>query len=208
MKTTFIGLCLLSFALSGANAQSTTNTNKMSPNKVPPTTTAPKQTTPTKTTTNTTTSKPTTTQTAPEKTEVNAPAVVKTKFSAAYPAVKEAKWSTNKAGNYIATFKENGKAMRVVYKADGSLIRTWKQIDESALPQTAKDYLSKNYAGQKITEAGTLQGANNGPITYEVKIGDKKLKFDSKGNWEGGEKPNTKPTSKPEVKPAPKTISK
>ena len=216
MKKTFIGLCLLSFALTEANAQTNATTpNKQAPVKVTQTTTATKQTTPTQTPTTTTTTKQTaptkTTTPTTTKTETNAPDVVKAKFASQYPGVKGAKWTMNKEGNYVAEFKANEKGLRVVYKADGSLVRTWKEVDESTLPQAAKDYISKNFAGQKITEVATMQGVNSGSVTYDVKVGDKKLKFDAKGNLATDEKPKTtepKTAPKTDGKTAPKTTAK
>lgn len=55
------------------------------------------------------------------------------------------------------------------------------EIKVDALPANAKEYVSKNYAGQKIKEATKITD-NKGVVTYEAEIKGKDLILDSNGN--------------------------
>lgn len=121
------------------------------------------------------------------------PAIVKEAFKNQYPEIKKAEWEKEK-DNYEAEFEtkrvfvENGKAKKenietsVVYNANGKMIETETEIPVSQLPKSVNEYISKNFAGKKITEAAKITDAT-GVITYEAEIGKKDLLFDVTGNY-------------------------
>src|SRR5581483_7444705 len=90
------------------------------------------------------------------------------------------KWVASGRTDFAATYKENGLARRVVYSADGNLVRTRIDQDVTKLPAGINDYVSKNAAGQKVSRAELV--TEKGKSWYEVKVGDKMMKFDSNGN--------------------------
>jgi uncharacterized lipoprotein NlpE involved in copper resistance len=72
------------------------------------------------------------------------------------------------------------------FNADGKLKETEQEIKTSELPKTAGDYVAKNYAGHKISEAAKITSAD-GKITYEAEVKKGKeemdLIFDESGTF-------------------------
>jgi len=109
------------------------------------------------------------------------PSAVKTKFASLYPTVKKAKWDKEEA-NYEASFELNEVETSVLFDANGNVLETETEIAVSALPNGVADYISKNYAGQKIKETAKIVDAN-GVITYEAEVKAGDLIFDATGNF-------------------------
>ena len=109
------------------------------------------------------------------------PIAVKTKFASEYPTVKKAKWD-NEDGKFEAHFEVNGVETSATYDASGNKLETETEIEASALPKGASDYVTKNYANQKIKEASKIIDSKNVTI-YEVEIKEGDLLFDSNGNF-------------------------
>lgn len=109
------------------------------------------------------------------------PAVVKAKFIALYPAVKEVKWEMEKS-DYEAGFKDGSKQMSVVIDAQGKLKETETSIQVNELPKSASDYLASKYPGAKIAEAAKIVDAK-GTVTFEAEVNKKDVLFDEKGNF-------------------------
>jgi hypothetical protein len=114
------------------------------------------------------------------------PDAVKNKFAADYPTIKDAKWQMSGKTDFAASYKEGGKKRRIVYTPDGTMRSSKIEIDPSALPPSVNDYVTKNLAGQKITNVNQI--TEKGKTWYSVKVGDKasggsSLKFDSNGNF-------------------------
>jgi hypothetical protein len=64
----------------------------------------------------------------------------------------------------------------------GNILETEVEIKIDELPAKAKEYVSKNYAGQKIKETAKITDSK-GVVTYEAEIKGKDLIFDSNGNF-------------------------
>ena len=109
------------------------------------------------------------------------PTVVKNTLQKSYPSAKEIKWEKEKA-NYEAGFENNETEYSVLIDVSGNILETEIEIKVDALPANAKEYVSKNYAGQKIKEATKITD-NKGVVTYEAEIKGKDLIFDSNGNF-------------------------
>jgi hypothetical protein len=106
-------------------------------------------------------------------------ATVKSAFQKQYPDAKEVKWEKEN-GNYEVEFELKETEHSVLFDASGNIIETEIEISIDALPANAKDYVSKNYSGQKIKEAAKITDAK-GTVTYEAEIKGKDLIFDSNG---------------------------
>ena len=109
----------------------------------------------------------------------NVPVAVKTSFLKQYPDAKEVKWEKEN-GNYEAEFEVGETDYSVLIDASGNIIETEIEISVDALPANAKEYVSKNHAGQKIKEAAKITDAK-GTVTYEAEIKGTDLIFDSNG---------------------------
>lgn len=109
----------------------------------------------------------------------NVPAAVKSSFQKQYPDAKEVKWEKEN-GNYEAEFEQTETDYSVLLDASGNILETEIEISSDALPAKAKEYISKNYAGQKIKEAAKIIDAK-GTVTYEAEIKGTDLLFDSNG---------------------------
>ncbi len=113
--------------------------------------------------------------------ESEVPSAVKTKFTAMYPNVSSAKWEMEN-GNYEAEFKENNTETSVIFESNGTYVQTEVEIPVSSLPVGVNDYVTKNLAAKKITEAAKITSAS-GTISYEAEIGNKDYLFDSNGSF-------------------------
>lgn len=90
-------------------------------------------------------------------------------------------WEKENDGGYEAEFDLNGVETSATFSADGLLIETEQEIEESALPSTISDYLNINYAGKSIDEVAKIT-TGEGIVKYEVEIEKTDLIFDDKGN--------------------------
>jgi hypothetical protein len=111
----------------------------------------------------------------------DAPAAVKASFTKLYPGVTKVKWGKEDA-NYEAGFEMNKTEMSCLFDANGNLLETENEIAVTALPKSVSDYVSKNYAGQKIKEASKIVDAKK-VTTYEAEVKEGDLIFDEKGNF-------------------------
>jgi hypothetical protein len=111
----------------------------------------------------------------------DAPAAVKASFAKLYPNVTKVKWGKEDA-NYEAEFEVNKVEMSCLFDATGNLLETESEIEISALPKGVADYVTKNYAGQKIKEASKIVDAKN-VTTYEAEVKEGDLIFDATGNF-------------------------
>jgi len=107
------------------------------------------------------------------------PATVKSTFQKQYPDIKKVKWEKEQ-NNYEASFETNEINHSVLIDASGKIVETEVEINLEALPTSVKDYVAKNYAGNKIKEAAKITDAN-GAVTYEAEVKGKDLLFDSNG---------------------------
>ena len=109
------------------------------------------------------------------------PVIIKSAFQKQYPDAKEVKWEKEN-GNYEAEFELKETEHSALFDASGNIIESEVEISSDALPANVKEYVSKNYSGQKIKEAAKITDAK-GTVTYEAEIKGKDLIFDSNGNF-------------------------
>src|ERR1017187_361297 len=114
------------------------------------------------------------------------PAVVTSKFSTLYPNSKAEQWKDVK-GNYETKFIQDKTKMCVVIDPSGNVVKTSTTINASELPSSVSNYVAKNYANEKITEACKTTEAD-GKIKYEAVVKDNRLCFDTDGNFVKSEK--------------------
>tara|TARA_R110000868_G_scaffold332387_1_gene593427 strand:+ start:16119 stop:16565 length:447 start_codon:yes stop_codon:yes gene_type:complete len=96
------------------------------------------------------------------------PSDVKTAFAKEFPNNK-AKWGMEDGG-YEAEFKIKGSDASAVYDKKGHRKALEVAIKTAELPINILEYLKKNYATNKITEAAKITDDKN-VVTYEAEIG-------------------------------------
>ncbi|MEO6819753.1 MAG: PepSY-like domain-containing protein [Ginsengibacter sp.] len=111
---------------------------------------------------------------------VKAPAPVMSSFSKDFPGATT-KWEKEGA-NYEANFKQSGKSMSALYDAKGNRQETEQSIKVAELPQSVKDYIAKNYKGEKIKEAAIITKAN-GEVNYEAEVKGMDVLFSKDGKF-------------------------
>lgn len=121
-------------------------------------------------------------QTEPEKVmDKDVPAAVSGTFSKTHPNAKMVSWK-KKDGKYAAEYDENSTKTWSIYDASGKLVETKVKIKESEAPKAVADYVNKNHKDVMEKEYFKMTDAK-GVVTYGVKVKDKKLIFDSMGNY-------------------------
>ena len=113
--------------------------------------------------------------------EADVPAPVKAKMESLYPAVKSEKWEKEGA-NYEAEFDLNKSETSVLFDANGNVVETETAASMAEIPQTAKDYMTKNVPGAKVKETSKIVDAS-GKITWEIEANKKDYIFDASGNF-------------------------
>jgi hypothetical protein len=108
------------------------------------------------------------------------PSPVKAKLTSLYPTIKNAKWEKEGA-NYEAEFDMNGE-MSVSFDASGNLVETETEAKLTDIPQTAKEYMTKNVPGAKIKETSKIVDAA-GKTTWEIEANKKDYIFEESGNF-------------------------
>ena len=106
------------------------------------------------------------------------PAAAKTAFAKANPNTT-AEWEKEN-DSYEVNFKNNGKKMSYVINKSGSILETESEIDVNELPETVKAYVKQHNKGAIAKAAEKIVKAN-GETSYEVKVKNKELMFDSNG---------------------------
>lgn len=112
--------------------------------------------------------------------ESQVPAPARNTFKKNYAGTKGS-WDKEGA-NYEVNFKQDGKSMSALIDANGTIIETETDIDIDDLPQAAKTYMQKHYAGVKIKEAARIV-KTGGEINYEAEVNKKDVVFDANGNF-------------------------
>ena len=111
------------------------------------------------------------------------PQAVREAFQKAYPGAKGAKYSKESEDGktlYEVEFKEKGKEIEAVYKADGSLYETEEEIDIRDLPEQIVQAIKKAHPEAVLKEAEKITGSDGKPRGYEVevKVGKKELELE------------------------------
>jgi len=114
------------------------------------------------------------------------PTVVTSEFASLYPGTTTTEWKKEK-GNYETKFTQNNTKTCIVIDPKGNLVKTTTHIAVTELPRTANDYVAKNYAGKKITEACKTIEAD-GVVKYEAEVNETRLCFDANGTFVKAEK--------------------
>ena len=121
-------------------------------------------------------------QTAPEKiTDKDVPVAVSGSFTKTHSNAKMVSWK-KKDGKYVAEYDENSTKTWSIYDATGKLVETKVKVKESEVPKSVVDYASKNHKDILGKEYFKMTDAK-GVVTYCYKANDKKMIFDSKGNY-------------------------
>lgn len=117
--------------------------------------------------------------------EAEVPKAVTESFSKNFPGSKAKEWEKEK-DTYEAEFNLNKVETSASFKADGTLFETETEIAASALPKAVTDYVTKNYAGHKLSEASKIVD-DKGTVTYEAEVKKGKeemdLLFDANGTF-------------------------
>jgi len=112
--------------------------------------------------------------------EKDVPKSVQNAFVQKYPSAKKVSWEKEK-GNFEANWGgKSGEDSSAQFTPSGNFVEIVVAIPISQLPANIPPYVSKNYHGAKINEAGKLTDAM-GRHMYEVEIKGKDLIFDEKG---------------------------
>lgn len=108
------------------------------------------------------------------------PVPVKTSFERHFPGAS-VKWE-KEGRNYEAGFKQNGKIMSALFKADGTMTESEMDIKVPDLPATILTYVQEHYNGKTIKEAAKITKAG-GAVNYEAEVNGKDVIFDANGRF-------------------------
>lgn len=109
------------------------------------------------------------------------PANISKAFVKSHPKVTTVEWA--KAGdNFKANYVADSTDRSVTYSAKGKIIETEKQISVASLPTLAIKYVNENFKDAYVKRSTQITKAN-GKVTYDVKIKDVVLTFDSNGKY-------------------------
>ena len=118
--------------------------------------------------------------------EAEVPKPILTAFQTQFKDAKLEAWDKEKNGEFEAEFTINNVKMSANFSADGELVGTEEEINSTALPKMATDYLAKNYIDNKIEKTTKITGpTGNISFELEVKKGNEKkeLLFSSRGGF-------------------------
>lgn len=111
-----------------------------------------------------------------EDKQVIVPELVKKSFAAKYPTATKVEWDVEENGEFEAEFDLNKSEMSVLYNANGDLLETEIEINESELPQSVKAALAKDFAGYELDEFEKTDA--KGLVTYEIEAKKDKKEFE------------------------------
>lgn len=111
---------------------------------------------------------------------IHVPPGIKQSFTNDFPGTKS-KWE-KEGDKYEVNFVYEGKDMSVVYDANGNKQETETGMKISDLPIPVKNYLVKNYKGQKIKGAAIIT-KSNGEVNYEAEIKGRDVLFNKDGTF-------------------------
>jgi hypothetical protein len=107
---------------------------------------------------------------------------VKAAFLKKYPEAKKVSWEKEK-GNYEANWGgKSGEDNSAMFTPSAIFLEIVIAIPVDQLPASIVAYVSKNYKGAKIKEAGKVTDAS-GKHMFEAEIKGKDLIFDEKGGF-------------------------
>ena len=119
--------------------------------------------------------------------KISVPKTVTTALKEKYPSAKNVAWE-KEDGNYEANWGgKSGEDHSAQFTPAGHFIEIVDAITINELPAETVAYISKNYHGAKITEAGKVTDAK-GKLSYEAEVHGKDIFFDETGNFLKAEK--------------------
>lgn len=112
--------------------------------------------------------------------EKQVPAIVKSALLQKYPSANRIKWEKERA-NYEVGFEINKTEYSLLIDISGNILETETDIKVGDLPSKERDFILRNFPGQKLKEAARIVD-NKGIVTYEAELEGKDYIFDSTGN--------------------------
>jgi len=107
-------------------------------------------------------------------------------FHLHFKDAKAKEWEKEGA-NFEAEFDWKKVETSATFSADGTLMETEHEIKVTELPKSVSEYVAKNYAGYKISEASKIEDATSKKITFEAEVQQGKeemdLLFDADGKF-------------------------
>lgn len=117
--------------------------------------------------------------------ETEVPKAVVSGFHSNFKDAQAKEWE-KEGNNFEAEFDWNKVETSATFSADGKLMETEHEIKITELPKAVSDYVTKNYAGYKISEASKIEDATSKKVSFEAEIQKGKeemdLMFDADGN--------------------------
>ena len=114
--------------------------------------------------------------------EKDVPEAVKAAFIKKYPDARKVSWEKEKS-NFEANWGgQSGEDNSAVFTPSANFLEIVVAIPVNQLPASVAPYVSKNYKGAKIVEAGKVTDAA-GKHMYEAEIKGKDLIFDENGGF-------------------------
>lgn len=113
-----------------------------------------------------------------------APSNIQSTFSAKYPDVTGATWTTDD-GNYVAAYTDkDGMHNWVVFDKNARIVRNEVELDMKEYPATVKEYYVKKYPDEKNYRLYSLTD-ENGDKTYYIPSENRGVRyyFDKTGNF-------------------------
>lgn len=109
------------------------------------------------------------------------PEHIKTSFTKDYPGKKIVTWKL-KGKHYVVSYTDPKTNLGhiIVYNKEGKIIQKENEVDDKTYPKVINNYLSKNYAGQKIKIWQTASRAGENYYYFFSK--DKTIWFDKNGD--------------------------
>ena len=112
--------------------------------------------------------------------EKDVPELVKSALLKKFPDAKKVSWEKEK-GNFEANWGgKSGEDHSAIFTPSGDFKELTEAISIDKLPPGIVPYVTKNFNGAKIKEAGKVTDAS-GKHMFEVEIKGKDLLFDEKG---------------------------
>jgi hypothetical protein len=99
----------------------------------------------------------------------NVPDNVKKEFAQKFSAAKSVKWGSEKANEFEAEFKMNGKEMSACFDGSGKLIETEAEVSLKDLPEPVANTLKKEFSAWKTDEISTVENAEMKGFEFALK---------------------------------------
>ena len=109
------------------------------------------------------------------------PSVVLDQFNFIYPFASRTSWKTEN-DHFRADFKNDKRKTTAVFQSKGALYKTMTEVNVSALPQPAIDFLMKNDPEAKIEDVRIIED-KQGVITFQAVHDKTKYVFDWAGHY-------------------------